>query len=331
VRAAIYEAQGPASEVLQVVTLDPPQPAAGEVRVRVAFSGVNPSDVGARSGRSPRSRFGRVIPHSDGAGVIDAVGAGVPHDRIGQRVWLYNAQWERAFGTAAEYVTLPSHLAVPLPAQVSLEMGATLGIPLMTAFHAIASCGSIMGSTVLVFGAAGCVGFYATQLATLGGARVIAVVSSAQKARIATAAGAHAVVNYRSEDVPARVREITAGEGAHCIIDVDGARNAKMYADLLRFNGKVVVYGSTAAEMTLAFRPLIRAFATICFFIVYKLPDDVARDTIAGITRLLEQDRIRAPRTIVHPLEDIARAHEEVERGADGKVLVKIERQLERT
>ncbi len=324
-RAAIYKTTGKASAVLNVGDLPTPAPAPGEVRVRLAFSGVNPSDVKTRGGTSSRGwNFSEIVPHSDGAGVIDAVGAGVAAARAGQRVWLYNGQWERAHGTAAEYVSLPAAQAVPLPDGISFETGASIGIPLMTAFHALAACGSLIGRTVIVFGAAGSVGFYATQLAQLGGARVIAVVSSAAKAAIARGAGAHEVVNYRDEDVVARVRELTAARGADFIIEVDAAGNAGRYGELLRFGGKVVIYGTNSRDISLLFGPMISGFVTLYFFIVYRLPPQLMRDTIEGVTQLLAQGVLKHPEAVIYALDDIVAAHERVEAGANAKVLIRI-------
>jgi NADPH:quinone reductase len=188
-RAAIYRAKGPASDVLRVETLPTVEPELGEVRIRVACSGVNPSDVKSRAGAAnPAMDYPLVIPHSDGAGTIDALGPMVISRRLGQRVWLFNAQWGRALGTAAEFVTLPAQQAIPLPAHVPFEVGASIGIPLMTAYHAVQACGPLLGRSVVVFGAAGSVGQYATQLANMSGARVIAVVSSEAKGQNARAA-----------------------------------------------------------------------------------------------------------------------------------------------
>lgn len=324
-RAASYKTTGRAAEVLSVGEIPTPEPAAGEVRVKLAYSGANPSDVKTRSGSSARGwNFPYIVPHSDGAGVVDAVGAGVGADLLGRRVWVYNGQWERAHGTAAEFIALPAAQAVPLPDQVSFEAGASVGIPLMTAFHAIAACGSLIGRTVIVFGAAGSVGYYATQLARIGGARVIGVISNTDKAAIAKAAGAHAVVNYREEDVSARVRALTGGRGADFIIDLDAAGNAKRYAEQLVFGGKAVIYGSNAREITLPFGPLIGGFVSMYFFIVYKLPPQLMRETIGGVTQLLEQGVLKHPEAAVFSLDQIALAHERVETGANAKVLIRL-------
>ncbi|MBL8383922.1 MAG: NADPH:quinone reductase [Burkholderiales bacterium] len=324
-RAAFYKTTGPAAQVLEVGTLPTPQPGPGEVRVRLAYSGVNPSDVKSRSGASNRGwNFPVTVPHSDGAGTIDALGAGVDADLLGRRVWVYNGQWERAFGTAAEYITLPAAQAVPLPDSVSFEAGASVGIPLMTAFHALAACGSVIGRTVLVSGAAGSVGSYATQLARLGGARVIATVSGEAKAALARAAGAHEVVNYRDEDVAARVRELTGARGADFIIDVDASGNAARYGQLLAFGGKAVIYGSNAREFAVPFGPMISGLVTMYFFIVYKLPAQEMRDTVAGVAQLLAQGVLAHPPAAVFGLDDIAAAHQRVEAGANAKVLIRL-------
>lgn len=323
--AALYRRKGPAREVLRVEDVARPEPGDGEVRVRVAFSGVNPSDVKSRAGLSnPAMDFEAVVPHSDGAGVIDAIGPGVGTLRAGQRVWTFNAQWGRAHGTAAEHVVLPARQVVPLPEAVSLEHGASIGIPLMTAWHAVASCGSLLGRTVLVPGAAGAVGQYVVQLARRAGARVIASVSSDAKGAIARERGADEMVNYRGEDLAARVQALTGGRGVDVIIDVDAAANAPRYGELLAFGGRVVIYGSGAATIGVPFRPLIVGFATLYFFIVYKLPDDALHATTQGITELLAAGALQHPPSRVFALQEIAAAHEAVERGADGKVLVRL-------
>lgn len=322
-KAAVYRSKGAAAEVLRVEDMPMPAAGPGEVLVRVAFSGVNPSDVKTRAGLSnPAMEFPAIIPHSDGAGRIEAVGAGVPAERVGRRVWLFNGQWRRAFGTAAEYIALPSEQAVDLPDGASEQEGASVGIPLMTALHAVQSLGSLLGKTVLVPGAAGAVGAYATQLAARSGARVIALVSSEEKAAHARSLGASEALNYRSDDLAARVRELTGGRGADAIVEVDAAANARHYADLLRFGGQVVVYGSGKAGVELPFRPMILGFVHLYFFIVYLLPPAERRAVIEAMGPLLAEGALRHPPVKVYPLEQAARAHAEVEAGANAKVVV---------
>lgn len=321
-KAAIYTRKGAAPDVLQVVDRPLPEATGDQVRVRLAFSGVNPSDVKTRA--RPGMDYPEVIPHSDGAGVVEAVGPQASADLKGRRVWIYNGQWDRAQGTAAEAIVLPASQVVPLPEGVSFEIGASIGIPLMTAYHAVHSCGDLAGKTVLVSGAAGSVGFYATQLARLAGAEVIASVSSAEKAAIARAAGAGAVVNYRDEDVVARVKALTGGRGVDCIVEVDFSGYAARYGELLSFGGKAVIYGSNAAESSLAFRPMIMGFVTLYFFIVYRLPAQILHETTTAITLLLADQTLKHPQTAIHPLSAIADAHQQVEAGANAKVLVRL-------
>src|SRR5215467_7574049 len=196
-RAAYYDANGPAARVLHLGEVATPEPGPGEVRVRLAASGVNPSDVKSREGRTRKIAFPRVIPHSDGAGVIDKIGAGVPQTRLGERVWTWNGQWKRPFGTAAEYITLPQSQAAKLPDAISFEAGACLGIPALTAWHAVDIAGTAKGTTLLVAGGAGAVAHYAIQFAKARGATVITTVSSPEKAQVARTAGADHTIDYK--------------------------------------------------------------------------------------------------------------------------------------
>ncbi len=324
-RAAIYTRRGPAADVLSIVDKPEPQPSAGEVRVRLSFSGVNPSDVKSRSGIAARAGgFPEVTPHSDGAGVIDAVGQGVDSSRIGQRVWTYNGQWERPYGTAAEFITLPATQAVHLPDSVSFEVGASIGIPLMTAMHAVQACGSLLGKTVLVPGAAGSVGFYVTQLARMAGARVIAIISSDEKAALSRDIGAADTVNYKTENLVERVQALTHGQGADAIIDLDAASHAPLYGQLLRFQGKAVVYGSNQPQFSMPFGPMILGFISVYCFIVYKLPPAEMQQVIGSVQAALANPALRHPPTAIYPLDEIVAAHQQVERGANAKVLVRL-------
>jgi NADPH:quinone reductase len=324
-RAALYRHKGPAREVLCIEELPTPVPAHGEVRVRLAFSGVNPSDVKARAGLASKVMdFDVVVPHSDGAGVVDALGAGVAPEWLGRRVWVFNGQWGRALGTAAQHIVLPLRQVVALPDAVSFEQGAAIGIPLMTAFHAVAACGSLLGQTVLVPGAAGAVGQYVVQLAKRAGARVIASVSSEAKAALARQRGADEVLNYRVDNIGQRVRELTGGHGVPFIIEVDAAANAAHYGELLAFGGKVVVYGSGQPNIGVPFRPMIVNFATLYFFIVYRLTDELLRQTVHGVSGLLQAQALQHSAQKLFTLDEIAAAHEQVEQGADAKVLIRL-------
>jgi len=326
-QAAFYERTGTAAEVLQVAELPDPQPGTGEVRVRLRWSGVNPSDVKSRAGlRSKVLAFPRIVPHSDGMGVIAAVGEGVPAARLGERVWIWNAAWGRAFGSAAQFVVLPSRQAVLLPEGTSDEAGACLGIPALTALHAVLCGGGVQGQTVLVAGGAGAVGHYAVQFAKLLGARsVIATVSSAAKAELARAAGADLVIDYRTQNVAERVRAATQGRGADRIIEVDVAANAALDLDVIRPGGDCVVYGSGRGEFTLPFFPLIAKNVTMRFFIVYNLDEADRERAVATLTGFLQRGSLQHLIAQRLPLAQIVQAHELVESGrAVGNVVVSL-------
>jgi NADPH2:quinone reductase len=326
-KAAYYEAVGPAKEVLHIADLPEPLPAPGEVRVRVHWSGVNPSDVKSRAGlRSKTLPFARIVPHSDGSGVIDAVGEGVDRSRIGERVWLWNAAWGRAHGTACEALCLPQQQAQRLPDNTSGEAGACMGIPALTALHAVLMDGGVAGKTVLVAGGAGAVGHYAVQMASqLGAARVISTVSTPQKAAIAREAGADDVVNYKTEPLVQRVAELTQGQGVDRIIELDMAANAAANLDMLKPNGECVAYGSGASPMSVPFYPLIVKNLQLKFFMVYHLTAaDRARAT-STLTRLLERGALQHLIDQRLPLSEIAAAHERVESGqAVGNVVLHV-------
>ena len=326
-QAAFYEQTGAAAQVLHVGEVDDPQPGPHDVRVRLRWSGVNPSDVKSRAGlRNPAMPFPRVVPHSDGMGVIDAVGAKVAGDRVGQRVWIWNAGWGRANGSAAQFVVLPQQMAVPLPDGCSDEVGACLGIPAMTAMHAVLACGGVAGQRVLVAGGAGAVGHYALQFCRLLGARqVLCTVSSAAKAAIALQAGADLAINYRTESVRERVIEVTQGQGVDRIIEVDLAANAALDLELLRPNGQLMVYGSGKPALELPFFPLIVHNLSLAFFIVYNLPAAARQHAQTTLDGFLRRDALRHNIALRVPLAQIVRAHEAVEQGAvAGNVVVQI-------
>lgn len=326
-KAAFYERQGPAREVLQLGEWPEPMPAPGEVRVRVQWSGVNPSDVKSRMGlRGGGMPFPRVIPHSDGMGVIDRVGEGVPAGRIGQRVWLWNAAWGRPHGTACEWVCLPQAQAVALPDAVDDAAGACLGIPALTALHAVLMDGGVAGKTVLVAGGAGAVGHYAVQMAVqLGAARVITTVSTPHKAALARAAGADDVVMYRTEPLVQRVAELTGGRGVDRIIELDLGVNGTADLEMLRPGGECVVYGSSVTPLQLPFFPLIARNLQLKFFIVYHLAPADRERAEATLTQLLRRGVLQHNIAARLALDDIVSAHEQVEQGQlAGNLVVRV-------
>jgi NADPH2:quinone reductase len=325
--AAYYEQVGPAREVLKVAEVDTPLPGPGEVRVKLACSGVNPSDVKSRAGlRSRELPFPRIIPHSDGAGVIDQVGRRVSRRQVGERVWVWNAAWGRAFGTAAQYVVLPEDQTVPLPADTHFDAGACLGIPALTAFHAVNSNAGVTGKSVLIAGGAGAVGHYAVQFAKLAGARlVIATVSNDAKAELARAAGAEVTLNYRSDDVGQRCVELTEGRGVDRIIELDLAANVKADLAAVSQDGEITVYGSGTPDIGVPFFASALKNVRYQFFIVYRLsPADRAK-AVEGVSALLGRNRLRHNVAARIPLARIVEAHEMVESGrAVGNVVIDI-------
>ncbi len=316
-RAVWYDRQGPAGEVLTYGELPTPSPGPGEVLVRLATSGVNPSDWKSRSGRGRPMAFPRVIPHSDGAGHVEAVGEGVPRQRIGQRVWTWNGQWKRAFGTAAEYIALPSEQAVPLPEDTGFAEGACLGIPALTALHALLTDGGVTGQRVLVTGGAGSVGHYAIQFARLlGAAQVIATVSGEAKAAHAMTAGADQTVNYRSEDVAERVLALSGGAGVDRVVEVDVTSGAALLPRLMAPGGVCAVYGANGADATVNFGAAIMRGIALRFFIVYELTPAQRATAIGALTPWLERGLVRHAVAAHAPLADCAAAQDAVEKGA---------------
>jgi NADPH2:quinone reductase len=315
-RAIWYEANGPAEQVLMLGELPDPLPGPGEVRVALRASGINPSDVKARAGVRGPMPFTRIIPHSDGAGVIDAVGAGVSPGRIGERVWLWNAAWQRPNGTCAELVCLPAEQAVPLPADAGWDAGACLGIPASTAAHALFADGDITGQTVLVTGGAGAVGHYAIQLAHWGGARVIATVSGAEKAAIAQAAGADAVVNYRDGDTAAAILHATGGDKVDRIVEVEFGGNLAVSQAVLRPGGVIASYGSMAEPTpALPFYPLMFNHVTLRMLLVYLLSEAQRADVIARVNGALADGALAHAIAARFSLAETALAHRAVESG----------------
>src|ERR1700722_14025156 len=322
-RAAYYEANGSAAAVLRLGEVATPEPGPGEVRVKLAASGVNPSDVKSREGRTRRIAFPRVIPHSDGAGTIDKVGAGVAPARVGEPVWVWNGQWKRAFGTAAEYIVLPAALAVPLPAHIGFAEGACLGIPAMTAYHAVAAAEGDSAATVLIAGGAGGVGHYAIQFAKARGAVVITTVSSEEKAKLARDAGADHVIDYKRADVAAAVMDLTDKGGVDAVIEMDLAANAKLYPGILHARSQVVVYGTGAPEAAVPAQFLLVNANTIKWIFVYELTAAERAAVNGAITDLMARKLLIHNVALSLPLGEIVRAHEAVEQGKTlGNVVV---------
>lgn len=322
-RAAYYEKNGSAAEVLQVAEVDTPQPGPGEVRIKLKTSGVNPSDVKTRAGTARKIAFPRVIPQSDGAGVIDTVGAGVSASRVGERVWTWNGAWKRPFGTAAEYIVLPQAQAVHLPDAISFEAGACLGIPALTAWHAIDIAGTSSGTTLLIAGGAGAVSHYAIQFAKARGATVITTVSSAEKAKVAREAGADHTIDYKTENVGERVMALTKG-GVDAVLELDLTTNAALLPSVLRPYGTVVVYG-TGPQVQFPGSFCLANNITVKFMLVYELTDEARTRAIEDITRMMEAGRLAHNVAATFPLADIVKAHETVEQGkAIGNVIIEV-------
>jgi NADPH2:quinone reductase len=291
----------------------------GQVRVRLEASGVNPSDTYRRRGAVP-AEYPRVIPNSDGAGVVDRVGEGVPARWIGRRVWLYNGQRNgRWMGTAAEFIALDADLVTELPDHVSFAEGATLGIPCMTAHSCVFSGGSVQGKRVLVTGGAGAVGHYAVQLAVWAGAEVIATVSSEVKAQRALAGGAAHVVNYRTEDVAARVAEITGGTGVDHVVDVDLGGNLAAVLGSVRENGSITYYASNGAlEPKVNLRALMAKNLTVRGFVLPSSPHASRKRAQSDIAAFIRTPGRMLSVAAAFPLYETAAAHLAVEAG--GKV-----------
>jgi NADPH2:quinone reductase len=316
-KAVWYERAGPAPEVLTYGEMPTPVAGPGEVRVRLEASGVNPADVGRRGGSYRGMEYPRVIPNSDGAGIIDQVGDGVTRLKAGQRVWLFNGQRNgRAFGTAAEYIALAEHLATPLPDNLSFAEGATLGIPAMTAWTCLYCDGPILGQTVLVTGGAGAVGHYAVQLAKWGGAKVIATVSSAAKAEQARLAGADLVVNYKTEDVVAKAMAFTGQRGVDRVVDVDFGGNIETTLKLMGMNSTIAVYATNGNRTPVVpMRELMEKCIALRTLVLFALPPPLLAAGQSDITKWLTAGPRIHNVAAQFALSDTAQAHLAVEKG----------------
>ncbi len=327
-KAIWYETPGVAREVLQFGDRVKPEPGPGEVLVRIRASAVNPSDVKKRAGAQPAGFVdGYVIPHSDGAGVIESVGEGVSGDRVGQRVWVYQAQFARHCGTCAQYVTLPSMLAASLPENTGYDIGACLGIPVMTAHRCVFSAGDLSGKNVLVTGASGRVGYYAVQWAKMAGARVIATAGSEERCRVAAKSGADEVLNYRNDHLVRDILGMTDQAGIDHIVEVEFGMNVGTSAAVIKNRGTVSTYSSSLApEPAIPFYPLMFKNVSVNMVLVYNMPDAAKEQAVEDIHTALEQARLCHRIAGTWSLEETAKAHRAVEGGGmDGCAVIEIE------
>jgi NADPH2:quinone reductase len=323
-RAIWYDRQGPAPEVLTLGDMADPVPERGEALVRLEASGVNPSDVRTRAGLQGPMEYPRIVPNSDGAGVVLAVGPGVASAWLGKRVWLYNGQRNgRAVGTAAELIALDADLLSPLPDEINFAEGATLGIPGMTAHRGVFLAGPVQGRTILVTGGAGAVGNYAVQLAKWAGARVIATVSSDEKAEKAHAAGADHTIDYRRQDVAAEAMRLTGGLGVDHVVEVEFGGNLASTLPSVRANGSIAVYG-TEADRTprVAMRDLMRRNLSLHTIYLPGVPHEARRRAQRDITQWVGSGARLLSVAGTYPLAETAAAHAALEQGGKRGTIV---------
>ena len=318
-RAARYERTGAAAEVLSVDEIDRPEPGPGEVRVRVAVSAINPTDVKTRSGATPRAIDGFQVPHQDGAGTIDAVGSGVDPGRVGERVWMWMAAVGK-WGNAAEYSVVPSDQAVLLPGPGSFELGACLGVPAVTAHRCLFADGPLDGASVLVAGGAGAVGHYAIELARRAGARVAATVRSPEKAELARAAGADLVVNYKDAGAREQLRDFAPRMDR--IIEVNLPANLELDLSLSGPGTTVVTYAATSEDPTLPTRRCMNANVSLRFVLLYGVPRAFLLEAARDVRDAVADGALTELVLHRYALADVVAAHEAVEAGAVGKVIV---------
>jgi NADPH:quinone reductase len=321
-RAALYRSTG-ASDVLTVEEIEPPRAGPRDVTVRVVVSAVNPTDWKERSREGTLDGLDFKVPDQDGAGVIEAVGDEVDQGRVGERVWLYFAAWQRQWGSAAERCVLPTEQAVTLPAGVSFDLGSSMGIPALTAHRCLFADGPVRDLTVLVSGGAGAVGHYAIELAKWGGARVITTVSSPEKADLARAAGADEVVDYRAEDAAQRIRELNP-EGIDRVVEVALHHNLDLLKAVCGDHAVISAYANGGATR-LAASDLMGRNIALRFVLVYTMPRAALREAVAGVSEALSEGALTELPAHRYPLDRIAEAHDAVEDGAVGKVLVDVD------
>jgi len=321
-KAAVYERMGAARDVLSVRKVEAPEPGPGQVRVRISLSAVNPSDWKARAGQTPRPIDSFQVPHMDGVGHIDRVGPGIDESRVGQRVWLWMSALSTRWGTAAEFSVVNAEQAVPLPETASDELGACLGIPALTAASALFSDGPLHGTDVLVAGGAGAVGHFAIELANWAGARTVTTVSTAEKAELATQAGADLVVNYRDDDVVAAIKDFSAGIGR--VIEVSLVDNWELDVAVCVPGAHVVTYAFDDRELTMPLRPLIRGCINLNFLLIYTLPRPAALAAVRSVADAVAANALTPLPIHRFSLDQIAEAQDAVEAGVTGKVVVDV-------
>ena len=326
-RAALYRQFGPARDVLELCEVDTPSPGPGEVLVRLHTSAINPSDVKKRAGAFPDLLdAGFVIPNSDGAGIIESIGEGVDKGRKGERVWVYQAQHERRFGTAAEYVAISSNCAPRLPQNADFDIGACLGIPAMTAHRAVFADGEVEDKTLLIMGGGGRVGYYAIQWARRAGAKVIATASNPNDKTACMDAGADQVVNHHAEDFAQQVVEVNKGALIDRVIDLEFGTNLPVSVEVLRVGGTIAAYGSAQQpEPVLPFYKMMYKDLTVRMIIVYAMPDSAKDHAVADINSALSGGWLKHRIARSLPLDEIATGNEIVEAGESrGAVILEI-------
>ena len=319
-RAAVYEKLGASAEVLRVEDVPTPEPGPGEVRLKVEYSGVNPTDWKSRSGATARPIEGFQIPHHDGAGVIDAIGDGVDPGRLGQRVWTWLAAAGRKWGTAAQWSVVPDRQAITLPDGISLELGASLGVPAMTAHRCLFADGPVTGKTVLVAGGAGAVGHFAIELAKHAGARVVTTVSGPEKSELASKAGADLVVNYKEAGA---VEAIKAFGPVDRVIELALRANLGLDLGVIAPGSEIVTYAAEPGpDPSLVVRACMNANVVLRFVLLYGVPAEALDRAAADITAALTAGALTELPVHRYGLDDIVAAQDAVEAAAVGKVLV---------
>ena len=325
-KAVWYESIGEAEQVLNYGDLEDPQINDGEVLVKLKTSGVNPSDVKIRAGARGELQFPRIIPHSDGGGIIVKVGEEVSEDRIGERVWIWNGAFGRAFGTCSELIVLPSSQAVTMPDDVSFETAACLGIPASTAYYGIFADGPVKDQTILITGGAGAVGYLGIQLAKWSGAHVISTVSGDDKATVAEAAGADLVVNYKTDNVIKAVNDFTKGHGVDRILEVEFGGNLSVSEHVIKNNGVIAAYGSVAeANPSVPFYNLMFKSVKLNTYLIYIVADSDRANINQGINAALSDNALTPIIAKSFQLSETVNAHQSVEEGSIiGNVVINI-------